>query len=215
MEFQAAVNIFQDIGHHIFEFYNQFIVRLHRIHMDYKKEAEPPQRLPFNAVNDLMAELHVTVIGDLCMDGGHASGWPIIMYNQIMGSHNTVKALHKITDFLIKLRVNPLSYQGRQGIFCNIHAGNHDHHGHDDSHNAIHIQTGHAINSNGENRGRRSCHIPHCICRSCHHDLGINPFSKLLVKHGQPQLHPHGEQEDDNGNPSEGHILGMDDLAHR
>ena len=118
--------------------------------MDHKENTEAALCLPLHIIDDFVGFFNAYIIRYLRMDRRHASGRPVIMYDQIVTSHNSVKAFNKFRDLPVKLRIDRLSDQGSQSILGNPDTCPHDDKRHDKAHDSIDIEPPDSVNQNGQ-----------------------------------------------------------------
>ena len=100
-----------------------FIPDLHRIHMDHQENSQLFRTVPLDLVDNFMTVFNRLIIRYLRMNGSHTAAWSIIVDDQIMRPDDSIILFHKFRNLMVNRRIDRLSDQWCQSIFCNIHSG--------------------------------------------------------------------------------------------
>ena len=73
------------------------------------------------------------------MNGSNAPAGAVVVYDEIVGSHDAVVTFHQIGNGLTGFRITGRTDQRRKRIPGDSHTGPHDDGGNDDSDKTIHI----------------------------------------------------------------------------
>lgn len=189
-----------------------FVVGFDGIHMDDQENVQLLADFPLGFVDDLMGSADIRILRHLRVNGSDAPAGSVVVYDEVMGSHDAVVAFHHFCDGRAGFRISRSSDQRGKRISGDADTRPYDDGSHDKADETVHIQMEEVEDQDGQDRDGSGDHIAHGVSGGGHHDLGINLFSKGTVKTTHPEFDTDGKNQNHHRNGMESQLFGMQDF---
>ena len=159
-----------------------------------------------------MGSADIRILGHLRVNGSDAPAGSVVVYDEVVGSHDAVVAFYHFCDGRAGFRISRSSDQRGKRIPGDADTRPYDDGSHDKADETVHIQMEEVEDQDGQDRDGSGDHIAHCVSGGGHHDLGINLFSKGTVKTAHPEFDADGKNQNHHRNGMESQLFRMQDF---
>lgn len=117
-----------------------FVVGFDGIHMDDQENVQLLADFPLGFVDDLMGSADIRILRHLRVNGSDAPAGSVVVYDEVMGSHDAVVAFHHFCDGRAGFRISRSSDQRGKRISGDADTRPYDDGSHDKADETVHIQ---------------------------------------------------------------------------